>query len=157
MCVCACVHACIEEGVLIMIKEGKKCVIQIHMVYELSSQVITGELALCPRSLPVLKWRRSWRAPWTSLRCAAAMATPTPTSVPCVSRDSKYTQLLHPHSIHTWGHIKSTLWRLKSPSRPPVVKQQSVNRSWFKWLAAFQFSLLFMSWSGNEQGIISQC
>lgn len=138
-----------------MIKGDHKCV----MVYG-EWAVFSGDhgwVALCSRSPPALKWR-SWRAPWTSLRCAAAMETPTPTSAPCVSRDSEYTQLLHPHSIHTGGHMKSTLWRLKSPSRPPVVKQQSVNNSWFKMTGRFPVQsiiyVLVWKWAADHSSLL---
>ncbi len=109
----------------------------------------TRFFAFCCRfsgSLPVLTRGRSWRALWTWLLCVAAMETPTPTSVPCVSRDSEYTQLLHSHSSHTLVQrcLKMTSWRIQCQSRPLVVnefKDMSINEVWFprevSWLAPF--------------------
>lgn len=92
---------------------------------------------LSPGRLPVQSWRRSWRAPWTSLLCAAAMGTPTPTSVPCVSAASEYTQLL-PLSWHSHMMTSSKLnvGRMKCWSLPLLATGTILSPDWLTAAAA---------------------
>lgn len=99
-------------------------------------------------SRPALTRSRLWPVPWTLPLCVAVMGTPTPTSVPYVSKDSEYTQLVHSQSFQ---HVRPTAAKRKTetPSRPLVLNkykgprsQDSVVTGWpqqssLNWLEAF--------------------
>lgn len=103
-------------------------------------------------SLPALTRSRLWPVPSTLPPCVAVMETPTPTSVPCVSKDSEYTQLLHSQ------HVRQR--KTETPSRLLVVNEfngpQSQDSTRVEQSSQLTWGFYLLGFTGNEPVVISQ-